>query len=119
MLTLAEVEAAAAAIAGSVVRTPSTVSQTLSDVLGCTVIVKFENLQFVASFKERGARNKLLSLTDAERAGGRCVTQYSIKHATPKRYAGSEVSSNGVWECRFGAIIQPAPRFADLGFTKR
>lgn len=70
MLTLADVEAAASAIAGSVVRTPSAVSQTLSDVLGCTVVVKFENLQFVASFKERGARNKLLHLTDAERAAG-------------------------------------------------
>src|SRR4051794_38467408 len=70
MLTLADVEAAAAAIKGAVVRTPSTVSQTLSDVLGCTIVVKFENLQFVASFKERGARNKLLHLSDAERAAG-------------------------------------------------
>src|SRR4051812_28862791 len=70
MLTLADVEAAAAAITGAVVRTPSAVSQTLSDVLGCTIVVKFENLQFVASFKERGARNKLLSLTADERAGG-------------------------------------------------
>ena len=69
-VTLADVEAAATAIAGSVVRTPSAVSQTLSDFLGCTIIVKFENLQFVASFKERGARNKLLSLSDAERAAG-------------------------------------------------
>ncbi|MEY2460694.1 MAG: threonine dehydratase, partial [Acidimicrobiaceae bacterium] len=69
-VTFADVEAAAAAIAGSVVRTPSAVSQTLSDFLGCTIIVKFENLQFVASFKERGARNKLLSLSEAERAGG-------------------------------------------------
>ena len=51
MLTLADVEAAAGAIAGAVVRTPSAVSQTLSDVLGCTVVLKFENLQFVASFK--------------------------------------------------------------------
>jgi threonine dehydratase len=69
-LTLADVEAAAAAIAGRVVRTPSAVSHTLSDLLGCTVIVKFENFQFVASFKERGARTKLLSLSDAERAAG-------------------------------------------------
>jgi threonine dehydratase len=69
-VTLADVEAAAAAIAGSVVRTPSSVSQTLSDLLGCTVVVKFENLQFVASFKERGARNKLLSLSDDERSRG-------------------------------------------------
>jgi threonine dehydratase len=69
-VTLTDVEAAAAAIAGSVVRTPSAISQTLSDLLGCTIIVKFENFQFVASFKERGARNKLLSLSAAERAGG-------------------------------------------------
>jgi threonine dehydratase len=69
-VTLADVEAAAAAIAGSVVRTPSAVSATLSDLLGCTIVVKFENLQFVASFKERGARCKLLSLSESERAGG-------------------------------------------------
>jgi threonine dehydratase len=69
-VTLADVEAAALAIEGAVVRTPSAVSDTLSDLLGCTVIVKFEQLQFVASYKERGARNKLLHLTDAERAAG-------------------------------------------------
>ncbi|MEY2467796.1 MAG: threonine dehydratase [Actinomycetota bacterium] len=69
-VTLADVQAAATAIAGSVVRTPSAVSHTLSDLLGCAVIVKFENFQFVASFKERGARTKLLSLSDAERARG-------------------------------------------------
>ena len=69
-ITIADVESAATAIAGSVVRTPSAVSQTLSDLLGCTVVVKFENFQFVASFKERGARNKLLNLSDAERSRG-------------------------------------------------
>ena len=69
-VTVADVDAAAGTIRGAVVRTPSAVSQTLSDVLGCTVVVKFENLQFVASFKERGARNKLAHLTEAERDGG-------------------------------------------------
>ena len=69
-ITVDDVRAAAAAIEGAVVRTPSSVSQTLSELLGCTVIVKFENLQFVASFKERGALNKLLQLNDAERAKG-------------------------------------------------
>jgi len=69
-VTLADVEAAAGTIRGSVVRTPSSVSETLSDLLGCTVVVKFENLQFVASFKERGARNKLAGLSDAERRAG-------------------------------------------------
>jgi len=65
-----DVEAAAAAIRGSVVRTPSAVSDTLSEILGCFVVVKFENLQFTSSYKERGARNRLLALTDAERAAG-------------------------------------------------
>jgi len=69
-VTLADVEAAAGTIHGAVVRTPSAVSQTLSDVLGCTLVVKFENLQFVASFKERGARNKLAGLSSAERDAG-------------------------------------------------
>ena len=69
-VTLADVDAAAGTIRGAVARTPSAVSETLSAVLGCTVVVKFENLQFVASFKERGARNKLAGLSDAERAGG-------------------------------------------------
>lgn len=69
-VTLADVDAAAGVLHGAVVRTPSATSQTLSDVLGCTVVVKFENLQFVASFKERGARNKLVSLTDEERQRG-------------------------------------------------
>lgn len=69
-VTLTDVEAAAAAIEGAVVRTPSAVSRTLSEVLGCTVVVKFENLQFVAAYKERGARNRLLALSADERAAG-------------------------------------------------
>ena len=51
-------------------RTPMRQSRTLSAIAGCEVWLKFENLQFTASFKERGALNKLLSLTEAERAGG-------------------------------------------------
>ena len=69
-ISVDDVRAAAAAIEGAVVRTPSTVSQTLSELLSCTVIVKFENLQFVASFKERGALNRLLQLSEEERAAG-------------------------------------------------
>lgn len=67
---LADVEAAAAAIEGAVVRTRSTVSDTLSEILGCTVVVKPEVFQFTASYKERGARNRLLALTPEQRATG-------------------------------------------------
>ncbi|MDA5194071.1 threonine ammonia-lyase [Govanella unica] len=69
-VTLADVRAAAAAIDGAILRTPFNKSHTLSKLTGAEVYIKFENLQFTASFKERGALNKLLSLTDAERAVG-------------------------------------------------
>jgi threonine dehydratase len=69
-VTLADVEAAARRLAGRVVRTPCLHSRTLSAIAGCEVWLKFENLQFTASFKERGALNRLAQLTGAERARG-------------------------------------------------
>jgi threonine dehydratase len=69
-VTIDDVRAAAERINGAVERTPSARSHTLSEVLGTGIVVKFENLQFTASFKERGALNKLLSLTDDERRCG-------------------------------------------------
>jgi len=69
-VTLDDVRAAAERIAGAVEHTPSSHSRTLSEVLGADVVLKFENLQFVAAFKERGALNKLLSLSDDERRCG-------------------------------------------------
>ena len=61
---------AAARLAGQVVLTPCLVSRTLSSMFGCEVFLKFENHQFTASFKERGALNKLAQLTEAERVRG-------------------------------------------------
>jgi threonine dehydratase len=69
-ISLADVEMAARAIAGAVVRTPCLRSQTLSELTGADVWLKFENLQFTAAYKERGALNKLLSLTAEERQRG-------------------------------------------------
>jgi threonine dehydratase len=69
-VTLDDVRAAAERIAGAVERTPSARSLTLSEVLGTGIVLKFENLQFTAAFKERGALNKLLSLTEDERRCG-------------------------------------------------
>ena len=69
-VTLSDIQAAAAAIAGAVVRTPTRHSRTLSDIAGCEIWLKFENRQFTASFKERGALNFLLSLDDAARKRG-------------------------------------------------
>ena len=69
-VTLKEIEAAAQVIEGRVVRTPCLHSRTLSDITGAEVYLKFENHQFTASFKERGALNKLASLDAAQRAKG-------------------------------------------------
>jgi threonine dehydratase len=69
-LTLADVEAAAARIAGAVVRTPTMLSRTLSERIGATIYVKFENLQHVGAYKERGALNKLLLMDPDTRARG-------------------------------------------------
>ena len=69
-LSFQDVQAAAAAIDGSVVRTPCLHSRTLSQITGAQIYLKFENHQFTASFKERGALNKLLSLTPEQRARG-------------------------------------------------
>src|SRR3954463_1116474 len=68
--TVDDIRAAAKRIEGSVVRTPMLVSRTLSEIIGAEVWLKFENLQFTAAYKERGALNKLLQLSPEERARG-------------------------------------------------
>jgi threonine dehydratase len=70
LVTLADVEAAAVRIGDKVVRTPTLHSITLSKLTGAEVYLKFENLQFTAAFKERGALNKLLLMPAAARAKG-------------------------------------------------
>lgn len=69
-LTIDDVRAAAQRIAGAVVRTPMMHSITLSKICGAEIWLKFENLQFTAAYKERGALNALLQLTDEQRAKG-------------------------------------------------
>ncbi len=65
-----EIRAAAARIEGAVVRTPTVLSRALSERVGATVYVKFENLQHTGAYKERGALNKLLLMPEATRARG-------------------------------------------------
>jgi threonine dehydratase len=69
-ISLADVQAAAGVLQGQVVATPCLPSRTLSEVTGAQVWLKFENHQFTASFKERGALNKLVSLSPDQRAAG-------------------------------------------------
>jgi threonine dehydratase len=70
MLQLTDIQEAARRVHGHVLDTPCMISRTLSDLAGAEVYLKFENLQFTASFKERGAYNKLSQLTAEERARG-------------------------------------------------
>ncbi len=70
LLTLDDVRAAAARIEGAVVRTPMLRSQTLSEISGADIWLKFENHQFTAAYKERGALNALLHLNEEQRARG-------------------------------------------------
>ena len=65
MARLSDVEAAAQRLASQVLETPCLESKTLSQVVGARVFLKFENLQFTASFKERGALDKLASLLES------------------------------------------------------
>ena len=69
-LTEADIRAAAGRLHGQVLETPCLASRTLGAMVGCEVFLKFENLQFTASFKERGALNKLALLDAEERARG-------------------------------------------------
>jgi threonine dehydratase len=65
-----DVRVAAERLRGHVIDTPCLASRTLGEVAGCAVFLKFENHQFTASFKERGALNKIAQLTARERAQG-------------------------------------------------
>ncbi len=69
-LTLADIRRAEASIRGQLVRTPFLHSRTLSEICGCELWLKFENLQYTASFKERGALTRLLALSEQERRRG-------------------------------------------------
>lgn len=69
-VTLDDIRDAANIIAGHVENTPMVRSRTLSGITGAEVWIKFENLQFTASFKERGAVNRLTRLSDREKQAG-------------------------------------------------
>jgi threonine dehydratase len=84
-VSLTDIRAAAQRIAGAVERTPFVHSRTLSALTGAEVFLKFENLQFTASFKERGALNKLLSLSAEERGRG-VIAMSAGNHAQAVAY---------------------------------
>jgi threonine dehydratase len=84
-VTLADVRAAEDVVRGAVVETSCSYSRTLSAICGCDLWLKFENLQFTSSFKERGALNRLTALSAEERQRG-VVAMSAGNHAQGVAY---------------------------------
>ena len=89
-VTFADIEAARQRIAGQVDHTPTRASRRLSELTGADVWLKFDNLHFTGSFKERGALNRLLSLTPDERKRG-VVAASAGNHAQALAYHGARL----------------------------
>ncbi|MCU0941610.1 MAG: threonine ammonia-lyase [Hydrogenophaga sp.] len=95
MLQIEHIRAAASRLEGQVLRTPCVESRTLSQITGCQVFLKFENLQYTASFKERGACNKLAQLSADERARG-VVAMSAGNHAQGVAYHAQRLGLRAV-----------------------
>ena len=90
VVTLDDVRAAAARIGDKIVRTPTLYSKTLSTLTGANVWLKFENLQFTAAYKERGALNKLLTMGDNALKNG-VIAASAGNHAQGLAYHGARL----------------------------
>jgi len=95
MLERHDIEAAAQRLRGQVLDTPFVESRTISQLTGCQVFLKFENLQYTASFKERGACNKLSQLSADERARG-VVAMSAGNHAQGVAYHAQRLGIRAV-----------------------
>lgn len=95
MLTLDHIRAAAVRLHGQILQTPCVESRTLSHITGCQVFLKFENLQYTASFKERGACNKLVQLSAEERSRG-VVAMSAGNHAQGVAYHAQRLGLRAV-----------------------
>src|SRR6266567_3287558 len=89
-ITIADIEAARRTIAGQVLRTPMLPAPKLSALTAAEVYVKYENLQVTNSFKDRGALNKLASLSAAERSRG-VIAMSAGNHAQAVAYHASRL----------------------------
>src|SRR5687767_6926188 len=89
--TIDDIRAAAQRIEGAVIKTPMLRSRVLSDLVEAEIWLKFENLQFTAAYKERGALNKLLQLTGEERQRG-VIAASAGNHAQAVAYHGKRLA---------------------------
>lgn len=91
IVDLAAIKAAASTLKGAIVETPFALSRTLSSMFGCEIWLKFENLQFTSSFKERGALNRLSQLNEVERRAG-VIAMSAGNHAQGVAFHASRLS---------------------------
>jgi threonine dehydratase len=96
MLNLADIRQAASRLQGQVLDTPCVESRTLSQITGCQVFLKFENLQFTASFKERGACNKLVQLIAADASTRGVIAMSAGNHAQGVAYHAQRLGLKAV-----------------------
>lgn len=95
MLEYNDIVLAAQRLQGHLLRTPCVASQTLSEITGAQVFLKFENLQFTASFKERGACNRLAQLTPEQAACG-VIAMSAGNHAQGVAYHAQQLGLRAV-----------------------
>ena len=95
MLSLTDIEQAAQRLTGHLLNTPCVESRTLSQLTGAKIYLKFENLQYTASFKERGACNKLAQLTEGERQRG-VIAMSAGNHAQGVAYHAQRLGIRAV-----------------------
>ena len=95
MIDVEDIRAAAERLKGQVLDTPCVESRTLSQITGAQVFLKFENLQFTASFKERGACNKLVQLSEDEKRRG-VIAMSAGNHAQGVAYHAQRLGLRAV-----------------------
>src|SRR5262245_52260229 len=101
MIKLKDVEEARARLGRSIYNSPCPVSLTLSRLCGCRTYFKLEDLQMTGSFKERGALNKLLQLSDAEKHSG-VIAASAGNHAQGVAYHATRLGIKST-------IVMPRP----------
>jgi len=101
MVTLGHIQSALARLRNSIYVSPCTLSETFSDLTGNSIYLKLENRQRTGAYKERGALNKLLSLTDKERSHG-VIAASAGNHAQAVAYHASNLGIRAT-------IVMPLP----------
>lgn len=91
-LTIEDIRAAADRLEGAIVRTPTLRSHTLSQITGANIFLKFENHQFTAAYKERGALNALLLMDEDQRKRG-VIAASAGNHSQGVSYHGSRLGA--------------------------